>query len=151
MNEAFALWITGQPSSGKTTIAHALLGKLEADAHIHAAHLESKELQKLMTAEPKSSEQEWFQRVFLYTGRLLIAHGVPVIFDATANRGTYREAARASIPRFLEIRAQNHESQETAPDTGEKSGADIVIDTSELSVDAAVNLIEDELRRRHWV
>jgi adenylylsulfate kinase-like enzyme len=149
MNEAFALWITGQPSSGKTTIAHALLGKLEADAHIHAAHLESKKLQKLMSREPKSSEDpERFQRVLLYTGRLLIAHGVPVIFDAAANRGTYREAARASIPRFLEIRAQNHASLES---TGEKSQADIVIDTSELSVDAAVSLIADELRRRHWV
>lgn len=147
MNEAFALWITGLPASGKTTIAHAVLGKLEAEAHIHAAHLESNELRKLMSEEskPADRERDWFQRVFLYTGRLLISHGVPVIFDATSNRGRYREAARASIPRFLEVRTENHATPSAA------QTADLVIDTSSTSADAAADLIASELRRRHWV
>jgi adenylylsulfate kinase len=32
-----------------------------------------------------------------------VAHGVPVIFDATANRRRYRDAARAAIGRFVEV------------------------------------------------
>jgi adenylylsulfate kinase-like enzyme len=36
-------------------------------------------------------------------GALLTAQGVPVIFDATANRPTYRDRARQHIPHFLEI------------------------------------------------
>jgi adenylylsulfate kinase len=38
-----------------------------------------------------------------WIGVLLTQHGVPVIFDATANRRSYREAARGQIPRFVEV------------------------------------------------
>ena len=124
------------------------------DAHIHAAHLESDGLRKLLAEQQRTPyrERDWFQRVFLYTGRLLISHGVPVIFDAPANRGKYREAARASIPRFLEIHAQNRTSSPGARHADERdSHADLVIDTSNTSADAAADLIASELRRRHWV
>jgi adenylylsulfate kinase len=39
----------------------------------------------------------------VYIGALLTKHGVPVIFDATANRRRYRDAAREQIPRFMEV------------------------------------------------
>jgi adenylylsulfate kinase len=39
----------------------------------------------------------------VYIGTLLIQHGVPVIFDATANRRRYRDQAREQIPRFMEV------------------------------------------------
>jgi adenylylsulfate kinase len=39
----------------------------------------------------------------VYVGALLARHGVPVIFDATANRRLYRDQARQQIPRFLEV------------------------------------------------
>lgn len=42
----------------------------------------------------------------LYIGCLLVEHGVPVIFDATANRRRYRDDGRAAIPRFLEVYAE---------------------------------------------
>ena len=38
-----------------------------------------------------------------YIGALLVTHGVPVIFDATANRRAYRAGARAAIERFIEV------------------------------------------------
>jgi len=38
-----------------------------------------------------------------YIGVLLTQHGVPVIFDATANRRIYRDRARQMIPRFVEV------------------------------------------------
>ena len=39
----------------------------------------------------------------VYIGTLLIEHGVPVLFDATANLRIYRARARKQIPQFLEI------------------------------------------------
>jgi adenylylsulfate kinase len=36
-------------------------------------------------------------------GRLLVNHGVPVIFDATANQRVYRQHARTTIDRFVEV------------------------------------------------
>ena len=39
----------------------------------------------------------------VYVGALLTRHGVPVVFDATANRRLYREWARQQIPKFVEV------------------------------------------------
>ena len=39
----------------------------------------------------------------VWIGTLLTRHGVPVIFDATANRRSYRDAARRQTPRFIEV------------------------------------------------
>jgi adenylylsulfate kinase len=36
-------------------------------------------------------------------GARLVAHGVSVIFDATANRRAYRDFARSLIPQFIEV------------------------------------------------
>ena len=36
-------------------------------------------------------------------GVRLVAHGVMVIFDATANRRAYRDFARSLIPNFIEV------------------------------------------------
>jgi adenylylsulfate kinase-like enzyme len=39
----------------------------------------------------------------LQIGTLLLAQGIPVIFDATANLRRYRDRAREKIPRFFEV------------------------------------------------
>lgn len=98
------MWITGLPASGKSTVAAALIEKLRARG-IEAAILESDALRKVFSRHPSYSEEERdsFYRLMAYIGALLIAHGVPVIFDATANRRIYRERARREIPRFLEV------------------------------------------------
>ena len=36
-------------------------------------------------------------------GSLLVTHGVPVLFDATANRRAYRAGAREATERFIEV------------------------------------------------
>ncbi len=38
-----------------------------------------------------------------HVGAMFVAHGVPVVFDATANRRAYRDEARRLIPRFVEV------------------------------------------------
>jgi adenylylsulfate kinase-like enzyme len=42
-------------------------------------------------------------RRLVQVGTLLVKHGVPVIFDATANRRAYRDWARHEIGRFIEV------------------------------------------------
>lgn len=100
----FAVWLTGLPSSGKSTLAAALSNQLETRG-IHAAVLESDALRRVLTPQPTYSEEErnTFYGAMAYIGRLLAEHGVPVIFDATANRRAYRDHARREIARFVEV------------------------------------------------
>jgi adenylylsulfate kinase len=100
----FAVWLTGLPGSGKSTLAAALSKQLAARG-IHAAVLESDVLRRVLTPNPVYSEEERssFYSAMAYIGKLLTDHGVPVIFDATANRRAYRDRARREIARFLEV------------------------------------------------
>jgi adenylylsulfate kinase len=100
----FAIWMTGLPASGKSTITRELLKQLAA-RNIHAVVLESDEMRKILTPEPTYSpeERDRFYRMMALTGDLLVRQNVNVIFDATANKREYRDQARALIPRFLEV------------------------------------------------
>ena len=104
MVPAFAVWITGLPSSGKSTITGALVQELITRG-VRVAVLESDALRQVLTPRPSYSEEErkTFYEAMAYIGSLLVTHGVPVVFDATANRRAYRDAARASIERFIEV------------------------------------------------
>jgi adenylylsulfate kinase len=103
-NDAFAVWLTGLPASGKSTIAASLRAQLN-DRGIDVAVLESDELRKVFTPHPRydPEERDTFYRQMVYLGTLLTGHGVPVVFDATANRRAYRDWARQQIPKFLEV------------------------------------------------
>ncbi len=102
--DAFAIWVTGLPASGKSTLVTSLKAQL-ADRGIDVAVLESDVLRQIFTLHPRYDEQEReaFYRQMVYIGTLLTRHGVPVIFDATANRRRYRDQAREQIPRFMEV------------------------------------------------
>jgi adenylylsulfate kinase len=103
-SEGFAIWITGLPASGKSTIVSALKPQLEAMGFAVEV-LESDEVRRVITPIPTYSETErdLFYRALAFTGQRLVAHGVTVVFDATANRRVYRDFARSVIPRFIEI------------------------------------------------
>lgn len=102
--EGFAVWITGLPASGKSTLAAALSRALEA-LGVEAAVLESDALRKVFTPNPRydDEERDVFYASMAHVGRILTRHGVPVIFDATANRRVFRDRARKAIPKFLEV------------------------------------------------
>lgn len=104
MNTAFAVWLTGLPASGKSTIARALHAGLKA-AGLETEVLESDAVRKVITPEPSyfREERDLFYRALAFCGGRLAAHGVPVIIDATANRREYRDLARTLIPHFLEV------------------------------------------------
>jgi adenylylsulfate kinase len=98
------IWITGLPASGKSTIVAALRPQLEA-LGLTVDVLESDEVRRLLTPQAtySSEERDLFYRALAFTGQCLVAHGVTVVFDATASRQAYRDWARAMIPRFIEV------------------------------------------------
>ena len=103
-NPGFAIWLTGLPASGKTTLAQEVAKELALrDVPVHI--LDSDELRRVLTPEPTYSQEEraWFYRTMVYIGRLLTEHGINVFFAATANRRAYRDQARQRIERFVEI------------------------------------------------
>lgn len=101
---AFAVWLTGLPASGKSTIARALQGMLSSRG-VRAVVLESDDVRRLFTPAPRYDppERDRFYRALADLARFLSAGGVPVLVAATANRRAYRDRARAGIPRFLEV------------------------------------------------
>lgn len=101
---AFGIWLTGLPASGKSTIVKALRPQLEA-LGLTVEVLESDEVRRLLTPQATYSpeERDLFYRALAFTGQRLVAHGVTVVFDATATRQAYRDYARAMIPRFIEV------------------------------------------------
>ncbi len=102
--QSFAIWITGLPASGKSTIVSVLKPQLEAMG-LAVEVLESDEVRRVITPTPtySESERDLFYRALAYTGQRLVAHGVTVVFDATASRRLYRDFARSVIPRFIEV------------------------------------------------
>jgi len=103
-NPAFAVWITGLPASGKSTITAALRAQLAARG-LDVAVLESDVVRKAFASdhEYNAEGRDSFYRQLAYVGSLLVKHGVPVIFDATASRRAYRQRARHEIGRFIEV------------------------------------------------
>ncbi len=101
---SFAIWLTGIPGSGKTTIAMRLREML-SDMRISARILELDEIRKFLTPHPTYSEEEReiVYAALAYMAKLLVECGQPVIIDATANRRRFRERARSLIKRFAEV------------------------------------------------
>jgi adenylylsulfate kinase len=99
---AWAIWITGLPGSGKTTVARAVADRLKGG---RLRTLQLDEIRTIVTPHPTYSEQERdIVYAFLaYTAKVLTECGVNVIIDATANRRRYRDLARQLIPRFIEV------------------------------------------------
>src|SRR5215510_16155788 len=104
IRQSFAIWITGLPASGKSTVAAVLAARL-AGLDINVAVLESDALRKMFPAPAAYSQldREYFYTSLAFIGQVLTEHGVSVIIDATGNRRAYRDYARRRIPRFIEV------------------------------------------------
>ena len=167
----FAVWLTGLPASGKSSIVARLLPKL-ASMDLTAEVLESDAVRRILTPEASYSKEErdLFYRALGFMGARLLAHGVNVIIDATASRRAYREFARTLIPDLLEVsvecplqicmerdkkgtyrRGLQGESS-TVPGLQEPYEAplspDLIIKTTELLPDAAADQIVALIRSR---
>lgn len=102
--EGFAIWLTGLPASGKSTLAMQLVDTLrQRQIVVHV--LDSDELRQVLTPQATYSPEEraWFYKTVIYIGTLLTRYGVNVIIAATAHRREYRENARSAFNRFVEV------------------------------------------------
>ena len=100
----WAIWITGRPGSGKTTLA-ARVGRELTTRGIGARVLDYASVLRFLVGDAPAAEveQDIVHRVLAYAAKLMTEAGVPVIVDATAPRRVWREAARTLIPCFAEV------------------------------------------------
>lgn len=101
---SWAIWITGLPGSGKTTLARAVAAALSVRG-VAVKRLELDEIRRVITPTPTyaTAEREIVYRALVYMAKLLTEAGVPVIIDATGHRRAWRELARMLIPHFAEV------------------------------------------------
>ena len=174
MNDAFAVWLTGLPASGKSAIAGALKIRL-AHAGLTVEMLESDTLRKLLTpaATYSQEERDLFYRALAFFGSRLVEHSVPVIFDATANRRAYRDLARALIQNFVEVavvcpldvcRQRDHKGtyrRGAAGQSGTVPGLqapyepplnpEVTIETTSMTPEAAADLVMELLQAKGFL
>jgi len=101
---AWAVWITGLPGSGKTTLAWNAAEALVVRS-IPVRVLDLAEVRAALLADHPDSEitRDIMHRTLAYTVKLLTEAGVAVIVDATAPRRAWRQLARDLVTHFAEV------------------------------------------------
>ena len=101
---SFAVWLTGLPGSGKSAIARELV-RLLYERGVEVSALESDAMRTQLTPFPRydDADRNYFYATLCDIGCLLVEKQRSVVFDATANRRAYRDAARKRIARFAEV------------------------------------------------
>ena len=101
---SFAVWLTGHSGSGKSAIARELVGLLH-ERGVEVSVLESDVMRTQLTpfARYDDADRDFFYAALLKIGAGLVEEGRAVVFDATANRRAYRDAARKRLARFAEV------------------------------------------------
>jgi adenylylsulfate kinase len=165
----WAIWLTGLPASGKTTLARALRQKLNQQG-ISVVLLDSDEVRRVVApaATYAPEERDWFYNRLVEIAAWLVNSGENVIIAATGSRRCYREAARARLaPRYAEVwvrcpaavcRARDPKglyAQAAAGAIANLPGSDaaydppeapeVVVDTDRQTPEQAVEIIIDQL------
>lgn len=98
------VWLTGLPSSGKTTLARAVKHKLDL-RNVPCCLLDGDEVRDALHPRPgyDSAGRAGFYATLAALAALLSRQGLVTLVSATAHQKTYRENARAAAPRFIEV------------------------------------------------
>lgn len=98
------VWLTGLPSSGKSTLARRLDERLRRGG-TNAVILDGDEVRAALVPPPgyDGAGRATFYATLGRLAALLAKQGHVAIVAATANRRAYRDAARAIAPRFIEV------------------------------------------------
>ena len=102
--EGFCLWLTGLPSSGKTTIGQVLVQRLKARGR-YVELLDGDEIRKGLSADlgfDRKAREAHAGRV-TYVAKVLARNGVIPIVALISPYASSRAKARADIGRFVEI------------------------------------------------
>ena len=102
--EGWAMWLSGRPGSGKTTLTSALCERLTADGTAVVV-LDPGEFSNAIVpgATPSRRQREIVTRAIIETARRLSAAGVAVIVDGAAPRPDVGCLAREIIVNFAQI------------------------------------------------
>jgi len=97
-------WVTGLPSSGKSTFARRLRDRLVARGPIPLL-LDGDEVRAALVPPPGHSpaERDAFYETLARLAALAAGQGLVVLVAATAHRRAHRDRCRALAPRFAEI------------------------------------------------
>jgi len=100
----FALWLTGLPSSGKTTISRLVEHHLRARG-LKVEVLDGDEIRQHLSPQLGFSKEErdLHIRRIAYVAKLLVRNGVIVIVAAISPYRETRQYARDLIGRFVEV------------------------------------------------
>jgi adenylylsulfate kinase len=98
------VWITGLPSSGKSTLARRIQARLRA-GDVAAAVLDGDQVRAALDPRPgyDPESRSRFYGTLARLAALLAGQGLVAIVAATTHRRAFRERARALAPRFVEV------------------------------------------------
>lgn len=98
------VWMTGLPSSGKSTLAGHLHGRL-AKRGCASCVLDGDSVRATLVPRPgyTPSERDAFYATLAGLAALLAGQRLITIVPATAHRAAYLEGARRRVPRFVEV------------------------------------------------
>lgn len=103
-SDGCVVWITGLPSSGKSTLAERLQRRLRESAR-PAVVLDSDAVRQALVPIPGYDERgrDAFYATLSQLAAMLAEQGLVVLVPATAHKRVYRACARALAPRFVEV------------------------------------------------
>lgn len=104
MKKGFTIWLTGLPSSGKTTLA-CLLQKKIHDLGFQVEHLDGDEVRQKLAKDlgfSKEDRDENIRRI-AYVAKLLTRVGAVAITSTISPYLSLREYAREEIGNFVEV------------------------------------------------
>jgi len=98
------VWITGLPSSGKSTLATRIASRLRG-ADVPVAVLDGDQVRAALDPRPgyDPEARSRFYGTLARLAALLAKQGLVAVVAATAHRRAFRERARALAPRFVEV------------------------------------------------
>jgi len=107
MKPQAVVWITGLPSSGKTSFGQRLRSRL-IEMGKPCALLDGDDVRDSLVPRPGYSplERDGFYETLARLAALLARQGIVVIVAATSHRAIYRDRARQLAPRFIEVHVQ---------------------------------------------
>jgi len=102
--QASAIWITGLPASGKSTIAGLVQNHLKSK-NIPVMILDGDELRKTLSSDCDYTEQgrKEHNRRVIEVAKLLVKNGITTIIPLISPYRETRERARKEIPNFVEV------------------------------------------------